>query len=397
MQATQATSQNSSKSSTSRIIHYIKGDKPGPIIIFFGGLHGNEPAGVYALKNVLTKITAKDLRGEVYGLFGNIEALQKGKRFINEDLNRIWTTDRVDKLYETNESNSEIREQKALNFLISEILSHATQPIYFIDLHTTSSKTLPFVTINDALINRKFASRFPVPIVLGIEEYLEGPLLTYLNKLGYVSLGFESGQHNDPNAVLNFEAFIKLVLHEAGSFIDAPEATIAEATNTLKIASKYCNHVFEVIYKYHIKPDEQFIMHPGFISFEKIKKGQILASSNGEIIKSQHNATLFMPLYQKTGNDGFFIIKKIRPFYLKLSAFLRKIKADNLLVMLPGISWYKKDEGVLRANLKITRYLAKSIFHLFGYRNKQVSGNYVLLYNRERTTQKDLYKHLDWY
>lgn len=397
MQVTQVTRQTSIDHTTSRIIHHIKADEPGPIIIFFGGLHGNEPAGVAALKNILPGISSKEIRGEVYGLFGNIEALQKGKRFINEDLNRIWTTERVHNLYNNDKDNVEISEQKALNFLISEILSHASQPVYFIDLHTTSSKTLPFITINDALINRKFANRFTVPIVLGIEEYLEGPLLTYLNKLGYVSLGFESGQHNDPISVLNFEAFIKLVLHEAGSFIKEPDSTISEAKNALKIASKYCNHVFEVIYKYHIEPGENFTMHPGFISFETVKKGQILASANDKTIKSKYSATLFMPLYQKRGNDGFFIIRKIEPFYLKLSSLLRYIKADNLLVLLPGITWHNKEEGVLKANLRVTRFLAKSIFHLFGYRNKQVSGKYLLLYNRERTAKTELYKNEKWY
>jgi hypothetical protein len=46
--------------------------------------------------------------------------------------------------------------------------------------------SLPFITINDALINLKFSNCSPISIVLEIEEYLEGPILNYLNSLGYV-------------------------------------------------------------------------------------------------------------------------------------------------------------------------------------------------------------------
>ena len=75
---------------------------------------------------------------------------------------------------------------------------------------------MPFITINDALINRKFSEQFPVPIVLGIEEYLNGPLLSYINQMGYVSLGFESGQHDDFSAITNSIAFVYLALVYSG-------------------------------------------------------------------------------------------------------------------------------------------------------------------------------------
>ena len=36
----------------------------------------------------------------------------------------------------------------------------------------------------------------------GIEEYLNGPLLSYINELGYVAFGFEGGQHDDISAIV---------------------------------------------------------------------------------------------------------------------------------------------------------------------------------------------------
>ncbi len=378
-----------------RLIFHVKGNKPGPTIVFFAGIHGNETAGVKGLKNCMHKFNSENVNGNIYGIYGNSEALKLNKRFIDTDLNRIWTTDRLKSLGTKEDLSVEEAQQKELYRLLLSILENNNSPIYFIDFHTTSSKTLPFITINDALINRKFSKCFPVPIVLGIEEYLEGPLLSYLNKLGYVSLGFEAGQHEAIEAVSNCESFIYLTVYHTGSVIlDTQE--LQRHHELLAKAATNNSDVYEVVYKHHIKSGEDFKMMPGFESFQHITKGIHLANSDGLPIYSDYNNQLFMPLYQKRGNDGFFIIRKIAPFFLWLSGFLRKIKADNVLILLPGITWHNKTEGVLKANLKVARFMAKSIFHLLGYRNKQKDKSHLLLYNRERVAKNNFYKKALW-
>ncbi|WP_299519808.1 succinylglutamate desuccinylase/aspartoacylase family protein [Winogradskyella sp.] len=386
-----------SMSKPNRVFHHIRGKEPGATIVFFAGIHGNEFAGVDALNSILSEIHEDEIAGEIIGVYGNIKALKENKRFIDKDLNRVWTSKHLKDLKDENNPKNERLEQKDLFRFIEGLLASTDQPIYFIDLHTTSSKSLPFITINDAMINRKFSSCFDIPVVLGIEEYLEGPLLSYLNTLGYVSLGFESGQHLDPEAIANCEAFVFLALGYTGILKQPKQSKVQHYQNLLRSATKDINSTFEVVYKYHIKPDEDFKMLNGFVSFQFVKKGTHLANSNGEAIRSDYSAKLFMPLYQKTGNDGFFIIRHIPKFFLKLSGFLRSIKADQLLTYLPGITWYNKTEGVLKANLTVARFLTKSIFHLFGYRNKQLDQTHLLLYNRERVARKAMYKNEKWY
>lgn len=380
-----------------RIFHHLKGEYPGSTIVFFGGIHGNEFAGVDALNKVLNKVDEKTLHGEIYAVYGNIKALKENKRFLELDLNRMWTSDKLDALEAKSHYIEEEEEQIELFNFIKDLFKKNHSALYFIDLHTTSSKSLPFITINDALINRKFSQCFPVPIVLGIEEYLEGPLLSYLNKLGYVSLGFEAGQHVDPQSTKSCVAFISLVLKHTGHLLNDELGDIKKHEKVLKEASKNVSSIFEVIYKHHIEPKEIFVMKPGFESFQTIEKGTLLATSNGERLYSDFNAQLFMPLYQNSGNDGFFIIRVIPRFFLKLSETLRRIKADSLLTLLPGITWHNKKQGVLKANLSVTRFLAKSIFHLFGYRNKQLDETHLLLYNRERVSKREMYKNENWY
>ena len=384
-------------STSHRLIGKIKGSKPGPTVVFFAGIHGNESAGVQALTKVFSNVMEGDITGTMYGIAGNIPALQKGQRYLDKDLNRIWTKERIEAL--PNKDDRSIEDQEQLNILkiLNEILTGHEDPLYFIDFHTTSSKTLPFITINDALINRNFSRYFPVPIVLGIEEYLHGPLLSYINELGYVSLGFESGQHDDHQAVLNSVSFAYLTMVFSGLISKDALPGFTAHYNRLKSESNGLSELFEVVYLYRIKPDESFKMKDGFDSFQDVKKHNIIATSNDLPIRPKYNAKIFMPLYQSKGQEGFFMIKRIPRFIVKLSVYLRRFKADNILALLPGISWANKKKHTLLVDLNTTRFFAKPLFHLLGYRNKQVDETHLKLNNRERASKVEIYKNEWWY
>ncbi|MFD2201088.1 succinylglutamate desuccinylase/aspartoacylase family protein [Shivajiella indica] len=382
-----------------RIIHQIEGGKKGPVILFFAGIHGNEPAGVLALKKVLPALEKQkeNISGSIYGIIGNKPALSQERRYIDEDLNRLWVSAYMDKLEEKTTLMEEEKEMKELLQLINEIISKTSGPLYFIDFHTTSSKSYPFITINDALINRKFAIRFPVPIVLGIEEYLDGPMLSYINQKGYVAIGFEAGQHQDERSISHTEAFIYLTLNFTGSIKKKNFPNLVRNFDELKQSSGALHKVFEIVYLHKFGQWDRFKMHVGFESFQVIRKGMDLAMHNDQIVKSPYTGRIFMPLYQSQGSDGFFIIHRIPYFALKLSAFLRKLKIDNLLTFLPGVSWEEKDKMVLKVNLKTALFLAKPFFHLLGYRVRRQEGDFLRMSNRERVAKKKMYRREKWY
>jgi succinylglutamate desuccinylase len=382
--------------SVERILYKIKTNDEGPVVIFFAGVHGNETAGVFGLEEVLQKINPESINGTVYAISGNLKALGCNQRYLDEDLNRIWTKEQLQHLKTKEKLNSEEKEQLEVLQVLEVIINTNSGPFYFIDFHTTSSKTLPFITINDTLNNRDFAKLYPVPIVLGIEEYLDGPLLSYINELGYVSLGFESGQHDDAEAVSNCISFIYLTLVFTSAIDIQSIIGYQIYYNQLQRNSRNLESIFEVVHLHRIKKGENFKMKGGFESFQNIKKGTVIATNNNKSIVSTYNAKIFMPLYQAKGEDGFFVIKLIKPFFLNLSTFLRTIKIDSLLVCLPGISWEDQKKEVLKANLKVTKFFAKSFFHLLGYRNKKVSANYMLLYNRERASKGSMYRNEIW-
>ena len=384
-----------------RIIGHLKGNQQGPTFVFFGGIHGNEPSGCEAIHKVFQNIKEESLSltGAIYGIRGNIPAQLQGKRFLEKDLNRMWTDDQITDILnkEANELGEEERQLSEIYRLLLQILSEEAPPYYFVDFHTTSSKTLPFITINDALINRKFSSLFPVPTILGMEEYLQGPLLSYINTLGYLSLGFESGQHTEEEAVLNSTAFLWLALVFSGVLSIGDVKGFSNYYLQLRNSANSNRTFYEIIYRHSITPVDEFTMITGFTSFEKIAKGQVISKDRQGEVRAPRAGRIFMPLYQKQGEDGFFLIKKIPSFALKLSSFLRGIRMDGILTLLPGITWENKNNGVLMVNVKTARFFTKPFFHLFGYRNRVLDKERILMTNRERTAKTSMYKNSPWF
>ena len=224
------------------LIAAIRGNLPGPTLLIFGSIHGNEPAGVLAAERVLPRLQERraDLRGEVVMLRGNTRALQRNVRYINADLNRLWRTDSAS----TAESGnflpfeaSERVEQRELLAVLKEVISRARGDVYFVDLHTTSAQGKPFATVGDTLRNRRFAQHFPVTIVLGLEEQIEGTLLEYINNLGAVTMGFEAGQHEATTSVDHHEAVIWNATFATGTLRREDVTEVDHLQSVLRLAS----------------------------------------------------------------------------------------------------------------------------------------------------------------
>ena len=150
----------------------LKGKSPGPTVVALGGMHGNEPSGVEALKVVLKTLEQRQdqLQGEFVALTGNLRALAEKKRYIDQDLNRMWKLKSDGLTLAPPAESYEKIERMALQEMVTGIIAERTGPMVFLDLHTTSSESPPFLICGDTLRNRDFISDVPVPKILGLDE-----------------------------------------------------------------------------------------------------------------------------------------------------------------------------------------------------------------------------------
>ncbi len=364
------------------------GNPGGRTLIVIGSIHGNEPGGALALSNVsqqLSSMTGK-LKGRVYFLVGNTRALAAGKRFVDADLNRHWTPKNMSNIgTDMLSDTSEGVELTELDHILDGILITAMDEVFVVDLHSTSSDGMPFATVGDTLRNRVFARGFPVSVLLGIEEQLDGTMLEYLNNAGAVTLGFEGGQHLSPETVMNHEALIWLALRNAG-ILDSEDVPKTEFYQSRLRAGGRGARLFEVRYRHATSEYDDFKMLPGFRNFDSVSKGQLLANDKYGPIRAPESGLVLMPLYQKLGNDGFFIGREISPFWMWLSGVLRNIGIQKIVHILPGVTRDPDDAGTLIVNTSVARLFPLQVFHLLGFRRRRWIDKKLVVSRRKHDT-----------
>lgn len=377
-----------SKIGTGHLIGEFVGDdeENGATLIVVGSVHGNEPGGAEALERVSRKLRKlqKNIRGRIYFLTGNTRASERGQRFIDADLNRHWTKENLFKCRaESSLKKMEDYEMRELLSSFDKILRTARNEVFALDLHSTSAGGAPFALVGDTLRNRRFAQKFPVCILLGIEERLDGTMLEYLNNQGVVTLGFEGGQHALGTTIDNHEALIWLALRHSGVLRET--ADLEKYRKTLETATGKAE-IIEIRHREAVVPEDDFEMLPGFANFEPVRRGQILAQNRRGAIKAPESGLLLMPLYQKQGEDGFFIGRRVAPFWLRVSEILRRMKIGDYVHWLPGVGRLPTDDLSLVIDTKIARFFPLQIFHLLGFRKLRRHGHQLVVSRRRHDT-----------
>lgn len=369
-----------------RILGRYGDDARGPLVLCVAGIHGNEPSGVHAVRRVIAKLAERRpaFHGRFLALSGNLPALEAGQRFVDRDLNRGWNVRRVARTLERPES-VEDEQQAALLEILVPAIREAPGPVYILDLHTTSSASPPFLTLGDSLETRQFGRKLGMPLVLGIEEKIDA-MVDYLEEFGTIGIGIEAGQHEDPHSVDLHEAALWLSLVAAGCLPEDTDAADLEACRAeIKEARHGLAPVFEVIYRRAIAPEDDFRMTPGFENFAPVKLGQIVAHDVDGPIPTPMRGRLFLPLYQAQGDDGYFLVRSVRPIWLRVSAVLRRIGVPRLLPLLPGVHRAARREDTFVVSRRVARWMVNEIFHLLGYRVIRETRRHVVF--RGRTPQ----------
>jgi hypothetical protein len=277
---------------------------------------------------------------------------------------------------------NEDNEVVELTEAIENAFLDASNGLYVMDLHTTSSVSAPFVTLGDTLRNRAFARILPVPFVLGIEEQVDAPMLEYLSERGAVTMGVEAGQHDSAVSIDRHEWALWAALQRLGCLnpTDVPEA--AGSLRRLRESARGLSRAFEVRHRHEVIPGDGFVMRPGYQNFQKVEHGEVVADDRTGEISVPEDGYLFLPLYQAMGDDGLFIVQPVARGWLHLSWILRRLRVSEIVHWLPGVHRLPERPNTMLVSRRIARWFAVQVFHLLGYRRDRTSDEYYIFGRR---------------
>lgn len=116
-------------------------------ILVIGGLHGNEPLGIEIVRTI-----ERDPIPNVTAIFGNPDAIEKGVRFIESDLNRVFPG-----------NQSGVTEERRAAFLMEATKSYDV----VLDFHNTHT------SVNDfGFVGNDTSTALPVATFLGFSRVI---------------------------------------------------------------------------------------------------------------------------------------------------------------------------------------------------------------------------------
>ena len=301
------------------LIGWVKGDTEGPLLLCVGGLHGNEPSGVGALEELVGLVESRRhlLMGDFVAVAGNLQALAAGRRFMSYDLNRAWTASRIaearDRIRAANGRPAAPEDVELVRILsvLDEVASRRRGPVWFLDLHTTSGGGGAFTTSADEPRHKRFAMSIPAPLILRLDEHLEGTLNSYLQRLGYTTAVFECGQHEEAESRVRAASAVWLAIRAAGLLADrdAPEAR--SSYRRLEQAYRHLPRILEMRYRHPVEEEDRYTTRPGFRNFQPVRASDVIGDDHRGEVMAPKGGRILMPLYQELGEDGFFVVRDV--------------------------------------------------------------------------------------
>jgi predicted deacylase len=276
----------------------IKSPTPGTSLAIFGAIHGNEPAGSIAIQNIYDRLVSDDLvlkRGHVtFVPIANPKAYAENKRFIEEDLNRVFR----------DTENPQTYEQELAN----KLGNYIKESEVFLDIHTTSAPGPTCVFIDfPTPENTAFAEAMGMEYAItgwpsvyahnpnGLDSY---DTTRYAYEQGKIGIIIECGQHEESGAIPIAERSILRALAHFG-MIDLADLELGPVTAQQTIIME------QIVYKEH--NGDSFVKK--WKHLEEVKEGTVLAiRADGNEIRAEKDLILLLPKHNaQAGQEWFYV------------------------------------------------------------------------------------------
>jgi predicted deacylase len=257
----------------------IEEDKPGPRVVLFSGVHGDEVSGVHAIEKLFFDFFTGSrslLKGSLTLVRANEHALTVERRYLKQNLNRLFKEDYAP---ETDRTCYEFRRAQQLKTILQNC-------DYFLDFHSAPIAQEPFIVAERFAVDL-FAKLGISQIMTGWSKFSGGPIggaaENYANAHGAKSATLESGSHFDKRsndvaytAALSFLSALGLIA-DANARSTGPIETV----DVYSVVTKDFN-------------DFRYAGEPG--NFKFFKKGEAFAYQNGQPLTVSEDTYLLIPM-----------------------------------------------------------------------------------------------------
>ncbi len=258
------------------------GKKSGKTLAIFAGVHGNEKAGVLALEKILKNI--KILKGKVYFVFANIQAIEKNTRYIEKNLNRCFLEGNIGDTYEDKRAR--------------ELMPILDECDVLLDLHASpTKKTTPFVICERNSLDIVKNLDFEI-ISFGWNDIEPGATDGYMLKQGKIGICLECGSwHESENNINLAEQSVYQFLQYFG--------VIQEREKFSRRQQKFLQ-----VQKAVLKETNNFNFFRSFYDFERLKENELIATDGEKEYRAKKNECIIFANPKKKIGEEVFILGK---------------------------------------------------------------------------------------
>lgn len=285
---------------------------PGPVLGVTINTHGNEPTGLGVLAHMrnVFDLSGKLKKGSVIVTLNNLKATKRYFKAIkSNDKNKAKDTRYVD--VDMNRLPDDVLLSKSSKYEIArarELVKIWNTFDVALDIHDMAAERNPQEAIIIAVgkMQKKLFDGMPVQkIFSNIDKVQIGQPACALYGHGNIPvLGLEAGlRETEKSAEVGVDCLVQLLVNL--KMIDGGRS----GSSAKKVTIYKC--IDSVVF-----PDSSYILSKKFKTFDKLRRGQVIATGRGSDIRSRHDAVIFSPipkkkLKKKPRYEAMFLLSKI--------------------------------------------------------------------------------------